>query len=76
MIYWHKGDQVEISYGGHVVHGEVLRVSRDSSSVFLGFDGCVGGHLGSMHVEKDAQRVYRSVVTGLTVVLRLPAWLA
>ena len=75
MIYWHKGDQVEISYGGHIVQGEVLYVSRDSSALCLGFDGCVGGHLGSMLIKKDAQRVYRSVVTGLTVVLRLPSWL-
>jgi hypothetical protein len=65
------GDRVVISYGEVAVTGVVVICSSNQQSLFVQFDGMLGGHVGAMPLLMDQAGVYRSIINNLAVTVRL-----
>lgn len=65
------GDAVQIKCAGAMfpVDGTVILASENGASLMLGFEAILDGHVGMMPVLRGDDGVYRSIVTGVEVVI-------
>lgn len=65
---WRKGDRVRIELDGRSAVGVVELASSNGASLFLHFEGVLGGYVGAMPVLRDEEDgEFHDLITGCVV---------